>query len=55
MIDLQELQLIAQLVDNLEILTGKLEKAYATNNTIQFNKIKQEILEIQKKISTIVK
>ncbi len=55
MIDLQELQILAQLADNIEIISGKLEKAYASNNTEEFNKSKKEILEIQKKISNLIK
>jgi len=54
-IDLQELHIIAQLVDNVEIIISKLEKAYASNNTEDFNKSKSEIIGIQKKISGLIK
>jgi hypothetical protein len=55
MIDLQELQILAQLVDNMEIIIGKIEKAYASNNTEEFNKSKKEMLDMQKKISKMIK
>lgn len=53
MIDLQQLQLIAQLLDNMEIATKNLEKAYNSNDSEIFKKAKMEILEIQNKISRI--
>ena len=55
MIDLEQLQILAQQVDNMEILTNKLEKTYNEKDGEDFNKYKREILEIQKKISEIVR
>jgi len=55
MIDLQELHIIAQLVDNIEITIGKLEKAYASKNAEDFNKSKAEIIDTQRKISGLIK
>lgn len=52
--DLQEIQLLAQLADNLDILSQRLEKSYQTNNLEEFNKSKSEIIIIQKKISQIL-
>ncbi|MBD3253016.1 hypothetical protein GF386_04750 [Candidatus Pacearchaeota archaeon] len=55
MIDLNELQVLAQLVDNSDIILGKLEKAFNKKDAKGFNEAKKEILEIQRKISDIVK
>ena len=40
MLDLQQLQILAQLVDNMEVLTERLEKSYSKKNAEEFNKIK---------------
>jgi hypothetical protein len=50
-LDSQQLQIVAQLVDNLEKALSKLEEAYADNNSEEFNKAKQNILDFQKKIA----
>jgi len=55
MLDLQEIQIIAQLVDNMEVLTNKIEDAYKENNGEKFNKSKREILSVQRKISEMIK
>ena len=55
MLDLQEMHILAQLVDNMEITISKLEKAYASNNTEEFNRSRAEILDIQRKISGLIK
>ncbi len=55
MLDLDQLQLLAQLTDNLEISIEKLEKAYAKNNSKEFKEIKQEILNIQNKVEKITR
>lgn len=55
MIDLQQLQILAQLADNMEIVTEKLENFYNDNDAKNFDKSKKEILEINKKISEILK
>jgi len=54
MLDLEQLQILAQITDSTEILTEKLEKAYANNDREEFNKFKGEILKNQKKISEII-
>lgn len=55
MIELEQLQILAQLVDNMEISSEKLEESYSHNNGEAFTKSVREILDIQKKISGIVK
>jgi hypothetical protein len=55
MIDLEQLQILAQLIDNMEIATNKLEEAYNTNNAEKFNAAKKEVLDIQKKIGDMSK
>jgi len=54
MLDLEQLQIIAQLIDNMELATQKLEKSFAENNGEEFTKSKQEILDSQKKISVVL-
>ena len=51
---LQELQILAQLADNLDIVSQKLENAHSGNNLEEFNKAKLEINRIQQKISEIM-
>lgn len=53
MIDLQQLKILAQLVDNMDIITSVLEDAYNRNNAEDFNKAKKELLDIQNKILKI--
>jgi len=55
MLDLQELQVLAQLIDNMEVISERLNKAYADNNAEDFNKSKQEILITQKQINGMIK
>jgi len=55
MLDLEQLQLLAQLIDNAEVGIGKLEGAYGENNAEDFTAFKREILNIQKKIADISK
>ncbi|MEM0465731.1 MAG: hypothetical protein QXW97_03470 [Candidatus Pacearchaeota archaeon] len=55
MISSEELQIIAQLIENLDNLTNRLEKAYNDKDIESFNSIKKEILDIQIKISNIIK
>jgi len=54
MLDLDQLQTLGQLVDNLDILTKRLEKSFETNSSEEFSKSKKEILDIQDKISKMV-
>jgi hypothetical protein len=52
--ELIDLQTIAQLMDNLDILTGKLEEAYNKKDAEEFKKAKLEILEVQKNINSML-
>jgi len=52
---LEHLQVLAQLIDNMEIATNKLENSYNQNDAENFNAAKREILDIQKKIANISK
>jgi hypothetical protein len=54
MLDTQELQVLVQLTDNMEIITGKLESAYSANNAEEFNKAKNEIMIAQKKMNEML-
>jgi hypothetical protein len=51
--DLNDLQIFAQLIDNLNSLIEKLEKAYNKGNLEEFNLIRNEILETHKKMIEI--
>jgi hypothetical protein len=51
MIDLKQLQVLASLIDTLEIELKKLETCYGKNDSEGFNRSKKEILDIQNKIS----
>jgi len=53
MLDSEQLQTIAQLVDKIELATEELNKAYAKNDAEEFNKIKKEILDVQAEISAM--
>ena len=53
--DVQELQVIAQLIDNIVIITDKLEKAYDDKDSINFKQSKEEILKFQKQIENMLK
>jgi hypothetical protein len=53
--DVQELQVIAQLIDNMEVVVGKLEKSYEDKNGEGFKKSKMEILKSQKQIGEMLK
>jgi len=54
MISLPQLQIIAQLMDNLNITAKKIEEAYNKNDSENFNKSKRELLDIQDKISKMI-
>ena len=54
MLDLEQLQNIAQLIDKIDLATEKLDKAYSKNNAEDFNNTKKEILDLQAKISLIL-
>jgi len=51
MLDIQQIQIIAQLVDNMEILSGKLEESFNKNKSEEFVKTKKEIIKCQRKIN----
>jgi len=53
MLDSEQLQKIAELVDKIELSTEELDKAYAKNDAEEFNKIKKEILDVQAEISAM--
>jgi hypothetical protein len=53
--DLNGLQILAQLVDSLEESSMFLEKAYKEKDLENFNKAKQEMLSFYKKISDIIR
>lgn len=55
MIQLERLQIIAQLADNMEISAAGLEKTYSEKDIERFNKYKQDISNAQKRISQIIK
>lgn len=53
--DLDQLQILAQLADNMEVSADILEKAYDDNDADKFNNSVKEISDIQEKISEMVK
>jgi len=55
MLDVQELQIMAQLVDNLEISYKNLESAYNSKNSEAFMTAKRSILDTQSKIDSMIK
>lgn len=55
MVDLERLQILAQLVDSIEIAIDKLETAYQDNDSENFGKSKQVIFDFQQKISEIIR
>lgn len=52
--DLQELQIIAQLIDNIEVVVDKLENSYNNKDALSFESSKQEIFKFQKKILEMI-
>ena len=52
--DVQELQVIAQLIDSMDVIVGKLENAYSDKNGEEFKTAKSEILKSQKKIDDML-
>ncbi len=53
--DLQQFQILAQLVENMEIASRDLEKAYQDNNGEAFNRARGEILDAQNKLSIVLR
>jgi hypothetical protein len=54
MLELQEIQTIAQLVDNLDLAVDKLDNSYSEKEASLFNQTKQEMINFQKKISNLL-
>jgi len=54
MVDLEQLQILAQLVDSTELSIDKLEIAYQNNDSENFEKAKKTIFSFQQKISEII-
>ena len=54
MLDLDQLRLLGQLIDNIGVMTDKLEKSFAANNAEEFTKAKNGILETQNKITDMI-
>tara|TARA_Y100000310_G_scaffold285130_1_gene308365 strand:+ start:1565 stop:1750 length:186 start_codon:yes stop_codon:yes gene_type:complete len=54
MLDLEQLQIIGQLVDNIEIMVGKLEHSFKSKDSEDFTKSKQEISKTQRKINEMI-
>jgi len=54
MVDLEQLQILAQLVDSMEIAIDKLEKAYQNNDSENFQRSKKTIFDFQQKILEII-
>ncbi len=54
MVDLEQLQILAQLVDSMEIAIDKLERAYQDNDSENFEKSKKVISDFQQKILEII-
>ena len=54
MVDLEHLQLLAQLIDSMELAIDKLERAYQDNDNENFEKSKKVIFDFHQKISEII-
>ena len=54
MAGLEQLQILAQLVDSMEIAIDKLEKSYQNNDSENFQKSKKTISDFQQKILEII-
>jgi len=54
MLNLNELQFLAQIVDSMEMTIEDLEKSYKDNNGADFQNSKKALLEFQGKISNIL-
>ncbi len=54
MVNLEQLQILAQLADSMEIAINKLERAYQDNDSEDFQKSKKAISDFQQKILEII-
>ena len=55
LIEVEDLRILAQLIDNLSKLTPEIEKAYNKKDAEGFSKTKENFLDLQKKILKIIK
>lgn len=55
MIDLQQLQILAQLVENMGVIANRLERSYNDNDSENFNLNKKELLDTQNKFSKMIR
>lgn len=53
MVSLEQLQILAQVIDSMETAVNKLEKAYQDNDNEDFQKSKKAILDFQQKTSEV--
>ncbi|MDD5191965.1 MAG: hypothetical protein PHH54_04925 [Candidatus Nanoarchaeia archaeon] len=53
MADLEHLQLLAQLIDSMEVAINRLERAYQDNDSENFEKAKKVIFDFYQRISEI--
>lgn len=54
MSDSNQFQVLVNLVDEIELSIGEIEKAYQNNDGERFKKAKEQILDIQNKISKTI-
>ena len=54
LLDVQQLQVVAQLINNMEIVIEKLNDAYSNNDAEKFKQSKIEILTSQKQIEEML-
>lgn len=54
MVNTQNIYLLAQLINSEEELVNKLEQSYNRKDTEAFQSVKNELLNIQKKIAQII-
>tara|TARA_Y100000034_G_C6842081_1_gene381113 strand:- start:1041 stop:1205 length:165 start_codon:yes stop_codon:yes gene_type:complete len=52
--DREELQLMAQMIENVDQLSRKLEEFHSKDDRVNFLKVKNEILSSQRKISEMI-
>ncbi len=53
--ELEKIQLVAQIVDSIENMTIKMEKAYADNDSERFERARKSILDFKQKIEDVLK
>lgn len=55
MIDIKQLQILAQLIESMENAIEKTEKSYLDNDGEGYNQAKKELIETQQDIATILR